>query len=696
MRRQTLTGGLAASAVGALALTGLAVAPAGADEPVARWVSQFTPGHLATARQDASALPGPSSAVSLTVEVPDTTAVVVFEFNTDAGADDSDLGWTPIASPSTVGVFRTVDWSPPSAVVDTGDPVGLRVVVTPPGGSPAYATRRDVVIDGPASPTNGVELSGKGGYFVQPYADSARTRTLLAVPGTTSATDGQVAISWRPENDVFGGEVQAAVEQTSLKIVPGSYLDAGRFAAALDITAFDAHNGDVVALAATRDTDDVMPVSLHPQEPRVVTASVPAEEHRVADITVTVRDGANDPVAGVEVRRASDGALVGYTDGHGEVAARQQAGTTDRYYANVSDVDELEVGTDPATTDVSVPDFVAEATGVVPVLAHGVVFDRDEYADGDVALQVVDQDGEPYAGETPVGYALYPTGTTAPDMTTETTDASGRLLVLVDATGPAGSYTLDYSTPDTTSSTTFTLGDATLGLTPANATAASGGRVAFTGTLALGGTPLAGRTVQLAYVRGTEAAPGTGADAGMSGTADPLTGTAVTGADGSFTVTVVDPAEAGGPAETGGRLTATAVGTSASAGADFTAAPTPAQPAQPAPPAPPTPPTPGTGGGSAATSVRLKLTGTSKKGMPDRLHVTSAAAAAGAKVTVLRLTGHGKKAAWKPVATRPLDAKGTATVTVPDRNGRRKTSYRVELAASSTVLAATSPVCKVS
>jgi hypothetical protein len=662
--------------VGALAITGLTLIapPAQAVESSAvRLISQRS--GVASTKPDGggSAIGG----IRLTAARLDPTAEVTFAVNPDPKAGDASSGWVTVGEADMANPdFGTYDWSGElNGTSLAGSRVALRAASVVGSAAPTYSTVNDVLVAGPTSPAESVRIeSFNGGYFVQPYADAGRTQSLVAVSGHTSATDGTVALTpWRTGAAAYGGRVDAAVSPDDLKVEsaagPGGesvYTEGGEFQAALPLAAFDAQAGDSIAVRAERDSDEVAAAQLLDQEIGAISVESMMTTTTGTVVELVVTDTGSFPVAGAEVRRSDDGAVLGYTDGAGIVRTVQPNNSSATYYVNTTDADAFQDGTDFATDTVNAPAYAAEAVGVRARLADGRAFDDDEYAAGDVALQVVDQEGKPFPGVRDLTYTLYRTGSAEPAATTVTTDASGRAVVPFDTAGADGHWTMDYAGVGDVRRTTFVAGDATLALTPGAGAAASGGTIAYAGRLAVGEWPLTGRAIGLAYARGTELVPGAGADAGL-GAGRATSGSTTTAADGGFAVTVVDPAESGRPTEGGGRLTATAAAAkeTASAGAAF-----------------------GTGKGT----VRLKLAGSSKGAAADRLVVTGPAAVAGEKVRLLAKVG--KK--WKGVATARLGKKGDVTVTVKDRNGRARTTYVVRLLASARTATSTSKTAKLS
>lgn len=683
MQLSRLGHGLAVSAVSALVITGLAVtSPAAfaADGAGVRMISQQD--GVASVRRDAD-FPG-GTYVVLAAEQLDAAASISFEYNLDASATNDATDWTLIGQGYTNAEgFVTYDWQPGPSLA--GETIALRAVATVTDGEDGpetrtYSLRNDVALSGQDSPVHAVSLGeslrftptpAPGPFFAQPYASTGRTASLMSVSGATSASDGTVELSaWNAEAGAFQGSVAAAVAFQPLKAgvdgsgMPAPEVPGGRFSGVLDIAPFGVGDGDALAVRARRDSDVVYPTTLLEQavtQVRAVGTDVTPER---ATVSLAVTDQADNPIVGAEVRRSSDGALVGYTDGSGRVVAEQAAGSTESYYANSTDVDAFEEEVDVVTDAVTIDPYAPTATTTAARFADGVVFDDREYAAGDIALQVLDEQGLPWAGEDEVTYSLHPAGTPAPAPEVATTDADGRFVVPFDPSGPDGDYVLEFSTPSSAkdselTTVTFTAGDAELGLAPRAGTGPSGGTIAYTGTLRVAGKPLRGRSIDLGYARGTEQAPGGLADAGL-GSQRALTGGVVTGADGAFAVTVTDAVETGAPAETGGRLTVTArgLGDAVTATADFAAG------AQVAP-------------SVDLPTVKVTLKGSSS-GSKDRLRVSAPRSAGGATVKVRAKIG--KK--WRVVKRATLNRSGRATLTVRDRNGAKVTRYRVDVLAT--------------
>lgn len=694
--------GLALSAVSALAITGVSFVPSSAlaapgDGDGVVMLSQLD--------GKASVRPDGYDAVTQYVDVvaerldPDTT--IRFEVNADPAADASSDGWTELAGQgSQAGRFWRLTWDASAFV---GSTVSLRAVAQTDDGERSYSTVNRVAVTGAPAPdataphSVSVDGASPSGYFTQPYADSKRTATQIVVTGSTSALEGTVDLSWwRSSDGTFQGSTAAALTLGEGKVFSGGgnvYYDIGEFREALDITGYDAEaDDDVLAVRGVRDSDSVAAMTTYEQTIGLIESldfTDAGSRRPTANLRVT--DTESSPVVGAEVRRSSDQSVVGYTDKDGLVTAEQDAGATETYYVNTTDADAYEPGVDFTTSAVTAPQFTPVVTDVIPVLEDGDYFDDDEYTDGDIALQVVDQEDKAIAaeGET-VTYSLHPKGTDAPEPTTATTDAAGRVVIPFDPAGADGTYVLEVTKPESVgggqrSPLELTAGDSTLTLTPdGTGTAASGGQITYTGTLSLDGHPLTDRSIDLTYARGTEAAPGTAADAGIVVGDDRVLATAATtDEDGEFSVTVADPVETGGPGEAGGILTATAPAADETdtATVSFTAAPVTPGPSGPTPP----PAAPVT----APATVKLKLTGSSKGRAADKLKVASAKTAAGQRVRVYAKTGKG---GWKVVKTVRLDRAGRFSLKLKDHNGTKVTSYRVKLIPTAVVAASTSNV----
>lgn len=661
------TRGLALAAVSALTLTGLATAsPAHAAAPTAGLLSQYT--GLASTKFD------PSTQIRLTAEV--TPGVeVVFAMNPDPEAADDAAGWFTLGTTTPSGPYVTLPWDGfgPGGRSYVGERVALRVVAID-GTDTTYSTRRNVEISGGDSSVEAVQVGDVARYFTQPYTGTGSARrTYAQVNGSTSALDGTVELSWwRSSTGAFAGATDAEVRQTFTK-GPDGFDTYGAYDGVLDITGFDADAGTVV-ISGERDSDDVVAAALVPQviNNLYVESNPPARTGTSGEVRLGILDTTGFSVTGAEVRRG-DGTLVGYTDERGVVTTTQAAGTTVTYYVNATDADPYLADDGDKTVDATVEAYDPAPFEDVHVFADGKAFDRDEYTAGDVAVQVNDQQGRPVGAGVPVQYKLYVAGEEAPfSYSTATTGADGRAPIPVPA-GASGEYELitRLGGDDIDNVSTFVTGQAAIVLNPsANpAPAAAGGRIDYVGRLVVGGEPLPGRRVDLTYRRGYEVVPGNQADAGIVTDAGlALRSTVTTNGNGSFRVSVDDPAETPQATEKGGLLTAATgptVATEESTVAGNAGARDTSTTAF------------GTAGPGLAKVV-VKTAGKPGAG-PDTLAVTGPTSLAGERVKVLRVTGSKRTA----VATKRLDGAGDLPqVVVRDLNGARPTTYVVQVVAS--------------
>jgi hypothetical protein len=676
--RLELGKGLAASAVGALAVTGLTVglpaAPASAVGEGVVLVSLFNQGHDASVRWD-----GTDRAIGLVALRLNPAATISFEYNPNPTATDATPGWVTLAGglTSDIGDYTNYTWIPGPSLV--GTTVAVRAVATV-AGTPTYSTRQGVAITASVGDPNSVSLDTTSiGFFDQPYASTGRTATRAAVTGFTSATDGTAQLSWwRASDQTFQGQVNAQVEPYQLKVFdapsPNTYVAGGTFSGDLDITAFDADAGDVIAFGAELESDDVQPATLYAQTVGSVSAvaqQVPAGQPTTVTVTVvdTTSSPSAKPIAGAEVRRSGDGSLVGYTDGAGQVRDVQTSGSLGSYYANTTDNDAFEAGTDVST---AVSTYAPSATYAQLHSEDGRAFDDDEYAAGDLYLQVSDQNRAPMPAGATASYRIYPSSAAPPaTYETATTDSHGRAPLGFAPQGPDGGYTIDYHVSTQTDATfTFTAGDSVLTVAPPAGVAGPGGQIAVNGSLNVAGKPLAGRRVAVTYTRGVELVPGNTADAGLVDGANlTLSKTVTTDASGAFSFIVDDPVEKPQGAEPGGKL---ALSTLAAAGGALTGNPNESASAT-------------TEFGSTKGKVKIALKGSSA-GAKDKLVVKAPDSVAGETVKFFRVV-NGKLVSIK---SRKLDKKGDAALKVADTNGSGTTTYVVKLVASDRVKGAKS------
>src|SRR4051812_7839951 len=141
--RTGLNKGLAAGAVGALAVTGLTfgvtAGPAAAAGPGVVFMSLHNQNGDASVRFD-----GWDDAVSLVAMRLDPAATITFEYNPNPLAGAATAGWTAIPEAVTMtGDYAEVAWMPTADVL--GKEVAIRAVATI-AGTPTYSTRQGVAV----------------------------------------------------------------------------------------------------------------------------------------------------------------------------------------------------------------------------------------------------------------------------------------------------------------------------------------------------------------------------------------------------------------------------------------------------------------------------------------------------------------------------------------------------------------------
>ncbi len=698
---------LAATAVGALAVSGLALGPqpAGAIGPVVILLSQAD--RVASVRYD-----GTDSAVQLTAHRLDPSTTIGFEFNRDPRAGNAADGWTAVSgAPTMTGAYAQQVWEPPAGLVGrVGGAAGGRHRRRR---QPSYSLRPNVVIAGPDDLEHSVSIGpGYAPFFPHAAGRGLHRHRLLRAAlrrlGPHRHHDGGLGHHHRRDRlgraDVLehrrtgpsAAGSAAAVRPTSLKAPdPDSGFTTtpgGAFAGVLDITPFAPAPGPCWPSPPSAAPTTSCPPRSYRQTDRVRADATPdASEVRAGErarVTVlSAFDSTSQPIAGAEVRRRSDSGLVGYTDGLGQVVARQPGGTTETYYVNTADSDAYTGGEDVQSSAVSIGTYTPVVTSLQLYSQDGLLFDRDEYTAGDLYLQVTDQQGRPFGEGEAVRFRSYRDGTTPPGYRTRTADSRGRVVVPFDSSVPAGDHRIDGrlasaapSDPDQT--VVLTIGDARLRLTPSESPVQRGigGQIDYTGRLTMGGAPLTGRRISLRYLRGVEVVPGGRADAAVvQGRRRVLVRAVTTDDDGEFTFTVDDPARRPRASEIGGRLIAATANQPASATAvDGNAGARIIS---------------GTRFGTGRRGgVRVVLRGASNGARGDVLRVTAPTSVAGESVRLYRTAPGGRSL----LATRRLNRAGDLPrVVVADRNGRALTTYVVQLVPSRRVLGSSSAPLRV-
>ncbi len=580
--------GLATTAVAALAVTGLPfLASSASAEPLttglgANAVDLVQPTTDISGKND-----GQNTTVRLTALGGSNVTSVRFEYALN-GVTFQNIG---TATRNDDGAF-SLEWD--STAIAGAPAVTLRATAV----GPAAPDASSVDVDGPFASNNTLDTvnldpAGAAGVFQAPYAGA--NGNFVIASGTTSSVNQNPDIQYYQsgagqDTGTYAGTSQGYQSTAARGATTGS------FKKAVDISGYNFANPNQLLLKATTTTDDAEAYTLYNQTITTVTATpdrTNVPNGQTTDVTVTVADQNGNPIYGARVSPSTGGGAAQFTDVNGE-ATFAQGGGTRFYYADATDAAGYQANLgDKRSDNVTVTEFAQTPTSFDADFADGKAFDLDEYQDGDITVTLVDQNGDPVAAPTGqnVQYYLVETpfdGSPATQRVPATGQATatptanpGEYTIDYNAgafTDPEGSYDLFVSlSPDNFGNNgiaasrvdTFKAGDAeiTYGSDTLNGTA--GGTVTATGTLALDdGTGLPGRRIALSYTSGDESGPGADATGdsvlvgtGTTGAAPATTRTVTTGADGSFTSNINDPAESPQPAELGGNLDAATANT---------------------------------------------------------------------------------------------------------------------------------------
>ncbi|WP_341924592.1 hypothetical protein [Nocardioides psychrotolerans] len=596
--------GLATTAITALAVTGIPFIATSANAvPLAEQIGAAqvdlvtTDSGLASLKSD-----GVESTVHLVAAGGSDVSQVQFRYSTDGGVTFTNIG-SPVSRTS--GAFST-EWAPAPAVFNL--PIIVQAQALSGVGTPIDTDNNAVTVSGSADAIDIAYAPGSNvGYFNQPYAGETASARLAAVSGTTSDLTADPDLEFYEystgtvtNEDVAGPVAQGATTRT--------------YSAPVDLSGYAIDGAapllDEALLVAVADADDAEPVVLRSQTITTVTATSPAtvQQGGEADITVTVLDQFGQPVVGAQVvAEDADGdgdflageANAVYTNSQGKAVfenanSSNAPGTTYDFYVNTTDTNGFQPA-DDFRRSVTVTSYTPTATTITATSADGAAFDTNEYTPGDLTAKVLDQNGNPLAGQT-VSYtlSLAPFATTpvtptpAPVTGSAVTNAQGvatipftdigdgtyTLKTFVERDGTPGLSAGDLAAADLV----FKEGESTLAFTEApTATSASGTTDTYDATLKLAdGTPLVGRAVTFTFNRAgggnaVVAAQGN-QPAGTTRTGD-FTATDVTDGTGTVSVALSDPATPD-QAEQGGTLdadtTTNSFGNAAEDAADLT------------------------------------------------------------------------------------------------------------------------------
>lgn len=540
--------GLAGSAIAALAVTGLpflatsaSATPLSSQAAALTLVSPSANGTPLSAKND-----GSNTTVRLEAIAPATVTAVTFQYKIGAGSF-TDIG----TATGDNGAF-SLEWNP-SAIAGATN-VTIRATATV-SGAPVTSDITGVAVNNTLDTVN-VTDGDAVGVFQSPYGGG---ENWVALSGTDSAPHATPSVSWWKQGTGFTGA-------TTASDTTGSGATTGSWVSMLDIQGYPYGGASdqllVNATEPTGLTEDAEAFTLYKQTITKVTATpkatnVPAGSP-ATPVAVTVTDQNGKPIAGARVKN-SDGTQTHTTDVNGKATFTQNPGS-DYYYADATNTAGYnpELG-DQKSDTVTINQYNAAPTTLKGSSHDGAAFDLDEYANGDITVQITDQNGNPikeagrtvqyYWVETPFDGApasqRFPATLTTPAVT----DANGVATISFPTgqTDPSGSYKL-FASLDANALGNGAIPEGNV-LTVkagqgdikydagANTGALAGTSVDVKGKFVLeDGTALPNRAIQFSYATADAHPAGIVQSDGTVGS----TRTIKTGADGTFTVTVKD------------------------------------------------------------------------------------------------------------------------------------------------------------
>jgi len=575
MKSSDFKRGLAFSAVTALAVAGVPfLATSASAVPL---VTQVTGVEILSPEETGpNAGPGGSDAdgVSIKNDGQNNTVSLVAAAEADVNSlafayrEVGDTDWTTIGSAvsrNADGVFQT-EWAP---TVTAGTEIEIRAV-----GNNGDQDVVGATVLGTGADVHTVELSTEGslGIYQNPFTDS----DFVAVHGTTSvpAPAGPAVAIYDQLNNVNAGAVE--IDEAN---------GAARFSGVLEYDNYPYSAGNEpnqVAISAalgypqTTDTEastlyiqSVATVTAEPENTNISSGTTPttvtvvdAQGEPVAGVRVGYRSGVNDPATPADER--VDHPNAGTTNADGVVVLdlgpdtyTVYADTEDQGGNNTSEFSAGDVVAAPFTIGQYTPEF--ETIEIVNERDRSN-FDNDELSDGDdFTIVTEDQEGNPIDENLPGADVQYrfvftPSDGSA-DETTQWTDAeigaNGEADVAVPDLGE-GTYRLEARRPNVQGSgltdaapVEFAVSEAEVTFDEgADANAPIEGGYTVTGRLANDEGGLAGRVVTVNYGGTREdsrLAPQDDQPNGVTRVSD-TQATVVTGADGTFSLALTDPA----------------------------------------------------------------------------------------------------------------------------------------------------------
>ena len=612
--------GLAVVAVSALAVTGVpgianAVTLEG-QQATGVTIRSVVGGETASIAND-----GKNTTISLVATAADTIdpdggagplAAVNVEFVSFYHGSVAAANLIGTATQSATGEYQ-LEWTPPIGMSATD----IIAVASDSAGTPigADAATRDtetaVLISGTAPTVEINPTAGDLGYFAQPNdgsGDGAAYTTgnnVAGITGSTSVPAGNPAVVAADSLGVTSGTTAAgAANAAGIRQWVGT-VDVAAGALDTDSAVADQILPVVSVGAAALTTRDAQGFSLYKQSIGNITATAtPTDpDTNTGDVTVTVLDTQGKPVAGAHVVRenANGGTPTdGLTDGLGQITFTGAAAGSQGYYVDTSDDSGFNTGVDfrtSTTVAAARPDAIAFTS------KDGAAFDWDETTQAgdanDLSVKVTDAAGNPLVGQRvfykwtyagfesdadgEAGTTAEANGVTGADGTlviprpTNASFAGGTVDNLADG-GSGGSLTLnayvnrDGSNPGqdpvdlAMAPQTVKVGEADVAWdAPTETDRTFGTTQTISGSLALvDGTTLAGRTLNVTYAPGTNSALSTTQPAGTTRLSN-TTARVITGADGTFGVSLTDP-QTNPQAAENGTLTVTGTDTVAVSG----------------------------------------------------------------------------------------------------------------------------------
>ncbi|QNN51703.1 hypothetical protein [Nocardioides mesophilus] len=378
--------GLAATAVSALAMTGL---------PFIAGTANATPLEDQSPANTVALVTGDGGSVSIRNDGVNNTVHLVS--TAGAGIDQVRYSVTHGDTTTVLGTVNRVDgvftheWTPDVSLL------GTDVTITAEGlsgaGADVASDANDVTVSADAS---SVDISNASGSTVRVFNATYTNHSGLfgVISGTTSELTEDVMLA--------GGGVERAADVYG---TPAAGIRTFKGAADFGAYPFDDATTpvDQALVQAMVDSDDAESVKLVEQSIKSVTAAVananPAASNPNTKATVTVKDATGAPIYGAEVVQ---GTVIKYTDVNGQAVFDVMGdadGNTFDFVVNTTDEDGYQDAIDYKRS-VTVTTYDDTASGITANASKlGAVLDFDEYNEAPVSITVLDQKNQPKAGK---------------------------------------------------------------------------------------------------------------------------------------------------------------------------------------------------------------------------------------------------------------------------------------------------------